>query len=277
MTLRIALDDDDAQARAGWRIGAALCRDCGGYHQIWGLLRAAGVVGGPRVDQGLLPSLLNELSVGGARILIAGSADAGLLQVVAGAVAARPLTVTVADRCPAPLALIGEIETPTGVTVGRLRADLTRLDQQRAYDLILSHSMLYFVPRKDQQRVLEQLRDALDEDGRLVLVLRLSAPVDTQGMAAHDDAWLTRAHAKLAARPDLIALAGDDLGPVLQSYANARAVRLYAFTTAQEVETVLNSAGFALDRHLVSGQSTTMRLGDAVNAKQSHIFVARRA
>lgn len=271
----IALDDIDAQAREGWRLGRRLCRDCGGYHQVWGLLRASGVVGGARVDQALLAPLIDELARPGANILIAGAADAGLLQLAAGAATARPLRIDISDRCPSPLALIAAIAPPAAIETRCFQADLTRLESASRYDLILSHSMLYFVPPPQRGAVLANLGRTLAPDGRLVLVLRLSDPVEADALAEHDNAWINRAREKLAATPALRDFAGDELEPVLAAYARARAARLEAFSDPAQVEAALNAAGLTLDRHLVSGASTRMILAGVVNAKQSHIFIAR--
>jgi SAM-dependent methyltransferase len=272
----IALDDLDAQAREGWRTGQQLCRGCGGYHQVWGLLRASGVVGGTRVDQPVLAPLIADLAAPGQNILIAGAADAGLLQFMVEAAHARPLTIDIADRCPAPLALISEIAPPAAVAVRGFEADLTQFAAAAAYGLILSHSMLYFVPPEARGAVLSNLANALTPNGRLVLVLRLSEPVEAAALAAHDDAWLARARDKLAAVPNLTAFAGENLERVLADYARSRAVRLEAFSNPAQVEAALNAAGMVLDQHLVSGASTRLTMAGQVNAKQSHIFVARR-
>jgi len=271
----IPLDDLDRQAREGWRLGAALCRGCGGYHQVWGLLRASGVVGGISVDDQILGPLLDETVQPGQRVLIAGAADAGLLQYLAASVRARPLKVRIVDRCPAPLALLARIAPPAGISLDLAQAELAQLDEPAAHDLILSHSMLYFISPSGRLQVLARLRDALAPGGRLALVLRLSKPVVAADAMDHDEAWLKRARARLAGHPDLTAMAGDDLEPVLAAYARARAVRLDAYSTPAEVEHVMARCGLALVQHIVSGASTTLRMGDTINRKQSHIFVAR--
>ena len=63
----LAPDDLATLATAGWRIGAARCVACGGYHRVWGTLRAAGVVGGTEPDRLVLEPLLADLLRPGAR------------------------------------------------------------------------------------------------------------------------------------------------------------------------------------------------------------------
>ena len=277
MTDAIPLDDLGAQAREGWRLGARLCTTCGGYHQVWGLLRAAGVVGGPLVDRAVLGPLLSETVGPKARVLIAGAADAGLLQLMAETAAARPLTVIVIDLCPAPLALIGAIDPLPGITVWTRQGDLTTLTERDAYDLILSHSMLGFLAPGDRLILLRRLRDALKPDGRLALTVRTAPPVQAVGMAEHDDAWLARAQGMLSACPDLVEFAGEALEPALARFARHRARRLEGFSDPAEVTALLENAGLAVERHQVSGESTALTLGGALHIKQSQVFLSKRA
>jgi SAM-dependent methyltransferase len=272
----IPIDDLYLQAREGWRLGKALCRSCGGYHQVWGLLRASGVVGATLVDGETLGPLLDDCLAPDQSVLIAGAADAGLLQFIAASASARPLKVRVVDRCPAPLALLEAIAIPSGISLTTGKADLTRLDEPDAHDLILSHSMLYFIDPEGRLEVLRRLRSALAPGGRLVLVLRLSAP-ENFTEESHRQAWLARVHSRLALHPDLAAMAGDGLDPVLETYARARAVRLSAYATPGEVEDVLSQSGLSLVRHVVSGMSTSLWMEGRVNSRQSHIFVAKAA
>lgn len=269
----LALDDVEAQLRELWRIGEQLCTQCNGYHRLWGVLRAAGVVGGPRIDEGELPPVIAESIHPGGHILIAGAADAGLLQLVVHATAARPIAVTVADLCPAPLALIDRIASPADVAVETLQVDLTLLDHDRRYDLVLSHGMLPFVAPAPRRGILNRLHRSLKPGGKLVLVLRTVPAMSRSAKAGHDDAWLDRAREKLALRPDLIAFCGPALDEALIDHARGRGNR-QVFEQAEEVVALLASSGFHIDRHLSSGEGVRLRIGEEIFARQSHIFVA---
>lgn len=275
MTDLIALDDVEAQAREAWRLGAELCTQCDAYHQAWGILRVAKVMAGISNDEALLAPIIDELVASDSHVLIAGSADAGLLQLVVNASHRRPITVTVVDRCPAPIALIDRVAVPTGVTVGAYSADLTTLDEQGCYDLILSHSMLPFVDDATRVAILQRFRASLTEGGRLLLVVRTAPLTPKDVREEHRDAWLAQALKKLEARPDLIDFCGDTLHSRVAQNAGSRAKRAYAFTETAEIVDMLARGGFAVERQLLSRESGAIQVSGQRIAKQGHIFVAR--
>jgi SAM-dependent methyltransferase len=273
----IALNDVEAQAREGWRIGAELCTQCDAYHQAWGILRLAKVMRGISNDEALLTPIIDELVAPGGQVFIAGSADAGLLQLVVNASRARPIAVTVADRCPSPIALIDRIGVPADVSVDAQVADLTALDEHDRYDLILSHSMLPFVDDATRVAILRRFRASLREGGRLLLVVR-TAPLAPENIRKeHSEAWLAQALRKLEARPDLVAFCGDTLHDRVARNAGSRARRAYAFIETSEISDMLARGGFLVERQLLSRESGAVEvLGERI-AKQGHIFVARPA
>lgn len=270
----LALDDVEAQARAAWDIGARLCTSCGAYHQIWGLMRLSGVVGGTKVDEDLLGPVLRDIDAAKGRILIAGAADAALLQLIVHALPDRHLEVCIADRCPAPLALIDRTETPDRVSVRTMQLDLRELAEEQRYDLILSHSMLPFVPAPSRAAFLARLRRALAPGGKLVLVLRTSPKPTEAAAVAHDEVWFERAMRLFAEHEQLSRFAGPDLPLRLRQYAAVRASRLHAFHHPVEVTDLLREAGFATVAHQESGESTRLEAAGQTIAKKSHIFVA---
>lgn len=277
MTDLIALNDVEAQAREGWRLGAELCTKCDAYHQAWGILRVAKVMAGISNDDSFLTPMIDELVRPESHVFIAGSADAGLLQLVVNSSTARPIRVTVVDRCPSPIALIDRVAIPDGVTVDAHTADLTTLDEQGRYDLILSHSMLPFVDDATRVAILRRFRASLTEGGRLLLVVRTAPLAPAEVRKEHGDAWLAQALKKLEARPDLIEFCGDTLNDRVAQNADARARRAYAFKETSEIVDMLARGGFAVERQLLSRESGALQVRGERIAKQGHIFVARPA
>lgn len=274
VTALLPLDDIEAQAREAWNIGSRLCTGCGAYHQVWGLMRQSGVVGGTKVDEALLAPVLRNAQSGQGRLLIAGAADAGLLRLVVNALPDRTLDICVADRCPAPLALVDRVRTPEGVSVRTMQLDLLEMTEESHYDLILSHSMLPFVPAASRALFLERLRRALLPGGKLLLVLR-TAPKPTEAAAtAHDDVWFERAMRIFADHEELSRFAGPELPLKLKAYADARTGRLHAFQHPDEILDLLRAAGFIAVQHQESGESTRLEAAGQTIAKRSHIFVA---
>ena len=267
----IRLDDLDAQAREGWRLGALHCT-CDGYHQLWSLLRQAGVVGGTRLDAPILSPLLGELLADGADVLIAGAADGAQLELLAAAAAGRRLRVTVADRCAAPLQLITQLAPLPGVSVETLQADLSWIRRTGAWDLILSHSMLPFVAPEARPGLLRSLHAALRPQGRLVLVVRTSAGLSSEALAQHDAAWLAHARDRLSAVP--LPGAPADVEARLQRYVHARRARSAALPTPEAAEALLRDAGFWIEQAIAGEESTALELDGRRRAARSYVFVA---
>ncbi|RYD89034.1 MAG: class I SAM-dependent methyltransferase [Sphingomonadales bacterium] len=273
----LAFDDLEAQARAGWDFGEKLCTECNSYHQTWGILRAAKSTNAAENDRHLLAPLLDRQIAPGGNILIAGSADAGLLQLLVSTVSARPITISIVDRCPAPIALINALERPSGVTVDAWQCDLTAFEGAARYDLIMSHSMLPFVDPPTRVAILERLRDSLAPEGRLYVVVRTAPLVSAEVSDDHDQAWLARAMGKLSTIPELVRYCGDALPARLTQVAGSRRSRAYVFREAAEVVALLATAGLEVERHIVGDVSGSLAVAGRTIERQSHIFVSRKS
>jgi len=270
----LAPDDLIALARAGWRLGAQHCTACGGYHRMWGALRAAGVVGGADADEAVLAPLLTRALTPGARVLLAGSADPGILDMVARAAGATPLQVLVADICATPLKVIEALRPYPAIQVETLRLDLTTLDHEAAWDVIVSHSMLPFVGPEARLEILTRLRRALAPGGRLLLAMRSASAMEDADAARHDEAWIARAKAKIARSGIPLPGPADAFDAALTRYAALRPARLWA-TTPEQVEDLLRSVGFRQVETFRSQESSALTIGDRTYAKRGYILEAR--
>lgn len=272
MNERLAIDDLMGQAREGWRLGAALCTDCGGYHQVRGALRAMKVIRGPDTDEVPLRGLLNDLVRPGHRVLIAGAGDPGQLQSFAELTTARPVSLTIVDRCPAPLAVIDLITPPPGLSVTTQVVDLTQLSPTPTYDLILSHSMLPFLPEPDRVTMLQRFAAALAPSGRLLITVPIVPPKTGEERQAYNAERLNWVRDKFAAAPAVRALLGTDYDAVVTHYEASRSSRTAVFTDLQQVVGLIEQGGFVIERHIVGGESPgSTELGFG---RRGHIFLA---
>ena len=271
MTGRLNLDDRPGEAEAAWRLGKALCVGCGMYHQIMGALWAAGVFNGARRDFAAFPDLWGKTLQPGGRVLIAGCGDLGQIWAVRDLAKAYPLTVTVMDLCPAPLALIDELEPLQGITLKTRAGDLMALDETDAYDLILSHKMLPFVAVQDRLRLLRGLRAALAPGGRLLITVPVGSPAED----AYEAGRKLRVREKLLASPVAMAVIGDALEAVLTAYIADVSRRTGAFSGAGEVRGLLQQAGLAVEQHLEG--SRTASSASSGPGRRNHTFLAARA
>ena len=274
---RDLLDPSDliGLAAAGWRLGQDRCAGCGGYHRIWGTLRAAGVVGGTGADEAILTPLLAALLKPADRVFLAGSADPGLLDLVARAAGQIPLTLSVADLCATPLAVIAQLRRQAAISVSTRRLDLADLEDVGQWDLILSHSMLPFVPPTQRLEILVRLRRALALEGRLVLAARTSANLTAAEAAVHDEAWTTRARKRIADAGVPLPGPAEAFDADLATFAARRQGQLGGFETAEMIAGLLEQAGFEVLQSLKSQETTRLHLGGGTHSRQSYVFVAR--
>ncbi|MDO8801741.1 bifunctional 2-polyprenyl-6-hydroxyphenol methylase/3-demethylubiquinol 3-O-methyltransferase UbiG [Phenylobacterium sp.] len=271
-TAPLAPDDLPGLAQAAWRHGARHCVACGGYHRVWGTLRAAGLNGGLASDGPDLEPRIAAALAPGAKVLVAGAADPALLDLVVRTAAGIPLEITVADVCRTPLEVIGELRPYARMSVRTEQIDLTRLDRAGRWDLILSHLMIAHVPPGDRIEVLTRLRRALTPKGRLILVARTISGAAREDAPGDEDAWVNRTQAQLAASGLPGLGAPGEFEGLLRSYAAHRTERLWDLATPQAIADLLAAGGFEVD-----GFARMARAGrDPARAddKARYVFVA---
>ncbi len=271
-SLSLSVEDLIGLSAAGWTLGETRCVACGGYHRVWGLLRAAGVVGGTAVDTVVLAPLLDTLVRPGARVLIAGAADAAIVALLM-TTAARPLDITVVDICSTPLRIIERLEAQDGLTVRTLRTDLAEMTTASAFDLILSHSMLPFVDGDRRIAVVRALGRALAPGGRAVIVVRTAPALSAADREAHDKAWLDRAWRRIDGSGVPLPGPRSEIDTILVRFAAMRRGHLGGLQTAEEVVDLLEAGGLRLISSHAGGDSTAVTVNGAAHVRRSHVFV----
>lgn len=164
----LVLDQSDidfaAEASLTW------CTDCADYHFIRPYQQASGRWQlGPWRDEPIFAPMLRQLVPTGGRVLIAASADAGLLDFALRALAEQSPSVTVADLCEAPLAVCRRYAGLRGTTIETVRADLTEAVPKGPFDAVIAHIVLRFIPPPLRVKFLSRLADSLSPRGGIVL------------------------------------------------------------------------------------------------------------
>lgn len=183
----------------------------------------------------------------GGRILIAGSADYGMLAQVLAA-CARPVEVTVVDLCETPLALCRWYAERLGTTVHTVIADALGFVSDRPFDVVCSHSVLGRFSADERRRLVAGWRDRLQPGGRVVTVNRVaSTAAGAADRFAEPDASAFRdaVLAAARARPDL-EVDAVWLGHAAEDYA--RRYRTRPIFTHEEALDLFTGAGFTLAR-----------------------------
>lgn len=276
MNSKLDINNLDGQAHEIWRLAEQLCSDhCRPYHQLRGVLMNTSGVRGGRYDADTLEPVIRDLAVAGSRILIAGSADAGLLRTVLHGASARPLSITIVDLCPTPLALIDALQALPGVLITTRTADLTQplpadLGQ---FDLIFSHSMLPFVPPPLRALVLASLKGALAQGGRLILSVIMGRKMTGEERIEARQNWFDTALEAVSIDPDMNALAGDAKAQLLRDYANRFRYMEDTFGSPEEIAGLLEACDFEIEQRLY-GRDIQM-VSAATQGRHSAIFLAR--
>jgi len=274
MTHPLDINDLDGQAHEIWRLGHRLCGDCGTYHKLRGvLLKAGGLLGG-KYDTEALKPFFQRLTFPGARILIAGSADAGLLRTLLDCTAARPLAITVVDLCPTPLALIDNLQPLDGVSISTQVADLAEPLPMGGFDLIFSHAMLPFVPPPRRGQVLDSLANALAPGGRLIMSVHFGPEMSPEDRRTARLAWYDKVLKAVEALPDMVALLGDARQGLLRDYAERFRYMDKSFATSEEVPALLEAHGYWIEDQ--DQGPTKPSVTQATEGRRSTIFVACR-
>ena len=177
-------------------------------------------------------------------ILIAGSADSGLLALVARVGADYAPRIVVLDICETPLELCRRFADRWSLPIETIRQDLLDLNAERRFDIVLVHGTLQFISADRRAEALTRIRRAIRPGGRLVLLFNTSRPV------AAEDAEQIRADYANSVLNELrrldVPLPDTDAAMRERLYAHARRreLREGAFAEPEEVERVLHAAGF---------------------------------
>jgi len=163
----------EEEARQAFALSQIYCADCADYHLTRALIKASGQTLGPERDRAVLDPLLQRLASPGARVLIAGAADTGLLSVVLGALQTHEPAITVADRCRTPLRLCALFAASRDVTISTCEADLSA-SHLGQFDLIIGHVVMNFVAVERRTAFLAHLGAMIAPEGRFVLAANLS-------------------------------------------------------------------------------------------------------
>jgi SAM-dependent methyltransferase len=257
-------------AGEGFELANRRCRGCGQLHALWPYIRLArGTSAGLEDASSHLQSVLAALIAAGRRnLLIAGSADTGLLAQVARSGAGHPLDIVVLDRCETPLELCRRLAQRWSLPIATMHEDLLDLDRPGRFDIVLVHGTLHFLAPNRSADALARMRRSLRPNGRLVLRVNTSRRIEgdlaEEGRDGYAD-WvpdeLNRIAVPLPEPPEAFR-------ERLRLHAMSREDREGAFGAPEEIQALLAQAGFVTRDWL----EMSVKLNEPVQA-----FVAKTA
>jgi SAM-dependent methyltransferase len=201
---RLAADIDEplrVSAPLNFRAAHELCErkadlnDCYAYHALWQYLRLAGIARALRVDGPLYVDAAERFARAGRldRVLISGTADYSMLAHLAhgAARAGRAVAFDVLDRCDTTLNINRWYADQRGLQVRIIKDDVLAFQPDRQYDLICSHSFLFWHAPSDRPRLFQRWQSWLVPGGHLCFSNRVSPqaipfdPVERTDRMAH--------------------------------------------------------------------------------------------
>lgn len=155
-----------------FRMAEQSCAHCRSYHGLWPYRRLARMVVGIEITADIVQDLMRKMTPPGGRILIAGSADAGILAMTASATRELKPSIDVVDRCPTPLATCRRYAETHDISFTPIELDLRVGTPAGRYDLVFGDCFLQFMPRADRVAFLRRIGGTLTERGTLIFVER---------------------------------------------------------------------------------------------------------
>ncbi len=278
MTLPDAFREDLAwQAHRALELGRALCACDGRHHWSYAVLRAAGITSSIGSEEPVLTSLMTPLIGDGARVMIGGSADLGLLCFVGRCAAARRPEITVIDRCRAPLSLIEEFTASRRIECRTLLGDLLALDGREQWDIILLHHTPEFFTGPSRARFFDAIGASMAPGGRLVCVTMTGQKLAPEKHAELEVEF--RDHSVNAFHRSPIG--GHDQAPefeqLIGDYAKARATRRLSYPDGDELYDDFRQAGLRiLSEHPLPIKWSFSQVDSAPDSLRKFIIIATR-
>ncbi len=247
-TVRCAEDLRDIAAQA-YELSGRLCSSCRDLHALWPYIRLSRMSTGVEGQTSQLETQLRELFALGLRdTLIAGCADTGLLSLVARAAANNAPNIVALDICETPLELSRRLAGQWSLPIATIKQDLADLDAKRQFDIVLVHGTLHFIAAERRAVALARMQRSLRLGGRLVLMFntsrRIRPEAAEQTRRDYADAVLRELRRLGIALPDAEATLSDRL----YNHSRRREQREGAFARPEDVELLLDRAGFEIER-----------------------------
>jgi methyltransferase family protein len=229
--------------------------DCRWYHGNWELLKSLGVVttsGVHATELGALLELALDERTSVPRILLSGSTDATLLQILALTCgdSGRRADITAVDICATPLELMNRYARNNKLRFSSVRADILEHCPETNYDIIFTHAFMGNFGEAGRARLVRKWASMLSEGGTVVTAQRVRPPDSPPVVRFSADQSRDFVSAALEAAAQVEELQPSDLARVeAAATAFTEHFMSYAITSKAALERLFLDAGLTF-RHL---------------------------
>jgi hypothetical protein len=261
---------------------------CRAYHAVWQYLRLTDVIRAVRVDGPLFTAAVKAHAARRPlrRILISGTADYSMLAYLghaARSAGAFPV-FDIIDRCATTLRMNEWYGARRGLDVRTALTDVNAYRPTERYDLICTHSFLYWAVGQQRSDLFRNWRDWLAPDGRLCFSNRIepSSPlIDTVSSSHRVSAMVSEFFRRKAELGVDLPIPDPEFEALIHRFTRRPVTRLRDLTM-QNLQHHLDEAGFLVECALnvtdvVPGHRDRISSPVQSEGRPRYWFQARRA
>jgi len=250
--------DEASAARLAWRIAGSVCLPpssafpgCASYHGIYPLLHALGMAATPDRHAEFYHRELGRLARSGdfSSVLVAGTADHGMLSHVLGAWGEARLCLEMLDLCPTPGRLCQEWAERHSLQIAVHAGDVLAWKSMRPYDLVVTHSFIPKFTPASRPQLFRALCGLLRPGGRLVTTVRIDPDEEAAAAVSFSDAQAAAFAAALVSRTAPYAAGlGIDLEQLhALALSHCAGMRSYPVASESVLRQLLVDGGFEIE------------------------------
>jgi SAM-dependent methyltransferase len=242
-------------APVAWSLAPALCAgdpasidSCLWYHRVWQYLRLLDIITSIRTNTTFLLATFERLASTHPRVLISGSADYAMLAHLRHAFGARPLDVTLVDRCATSVRMNEWYAQRYGMTLTAVCGDALAVETDRPYDLVCTHNFVGRFDLERRQRLVDRWHAVLAPGGVVVTTQRVR-PGDRMAYSSYTDAeareLADRVATAAAAHGEPLGTTPEELRTATYEYALRK--RTHVIASPGEIAQPFERAGFTVN------------------------------
>lgn len=230
------------------RINPETDKSCAWNHGVWQYLRLLNIITTPDLHAEFFRKTFFALRSKNPRILISGTADYGMLEIVhQGFLDCTPSDITVLDHCATPLELCKWYAAKKSIEITCRCIDILEFDEYESFDLICTDSFLAQFIDENRDPLVQKWKKLLRPGGKIITVNRIRPGI--RGAVHFSPEQIARFTETVSlGLSTLSSTTGMDISkiPMLaKQYAEHQTT--YAVSSADEIRRLFKQAGLTIE------------------------------